>query len=155
MERRPQTQTMSDAASPAVIKQPQRTTTEQGRNRASSLREEAQEPQAEKAQLALASRTEPLGHCRPGFQQDCVMALGFRLRRAMLEQPAHITTAETPQPQLAPAPPAASQHLPNTQQPRIPLLTNRSISASAHTSTAPPVWMHRAETNKRRSHLGF
>lgn len=42
------------------------------------------------------------------------MALGFGFVRAMLEQPAHITTAESPSHPNPPLLPSSSQHLPLT-----------------------------------------
>lgn len=158
MERRPNTNaSTSGSASPAVIKQAERTSTEQGRNRASSLREEAQESQAEKPSWLW--RPEP----DPGPLQARIPA-GLCNGPGSSAQERHVGAAcshhnsripPPPPPPPAPAPPAAFQHLPLTHQPRIPLLTNRSIGASAHTSAAPPVWMHRAEEDTRSRHLRF
>lgn len=157
MERRPNTNaSTSGSASPAVIKQAQRTSTERGRNRASSLREEAQESQAE--QPSWLWRPEP----DPGPLQARIPA-GLCNGPGISAQKRHVGAAcshhNSRIPHLPPTPTPSSSSA--CSLPASPSHASAKDSsphkqidqARAHTSTAPPVWAHRAQEKQRPSAL--
>lgn len=157
MERRPNTNaSTSGSASPAVIKQAESRSTEQGRNRASSLREEAQESQAQKPSWLW--RPEP----DPGPLQARIPA-GLCNGPGISAQERHVGAACSHHNSRIP-PPSPPHQLQLRLQPssislsRISqgfLSSQTDRSGPAHTSAAPPVWMHRAEEDTRGRHLRF